>query len=86
MWRITREPFLQSPLLLDGTYTVKADVIDLAGNPAVEATRTVVLDRTPPSIAFATPAAPSSTQAMRNGPDQALMRCETYRAGAASSR
>ncbi|WP_282184002.1 Ig-like domain-containing protein, partial [Azospirillum sp. OGB3] len=37
-----------------GTYTVTADLADVAGNAAVQATRSVSIDRTPPTLAIAT--------------------------------
>ncbi|WP_349620096.1 Ig-like domain-containing protein [Azospirillum argentinense] len=37
-----------------GTYTVTADLADVAGNAAVQATRSVSVDRTPPTLAIAT--------------------------------
>ncbi|WP_344919038.1 beta strand repeat-containing protein, partial [Azospirillum formosense] len=37
-----------------GTYTVTADLADVAGNAAVQATRNVTVDRTPPTLAIAT--------------------------------
>ncbi|WP_210253115.1 Ig-like domain-containing protein, partial [Beijerinckia sp. L45] len=42
----------QAQALADGSYTVKADVSDVAGNPAVEATRALTVDETPPTIAI----------------------------------
>ncbi|WP_210253116.1 Ig-like domain-containing protein, partial [Beijerinckia sp. L45] len=44
----------QAQALADGSYTVKADVSDVAGNPAVEATRALGVDETPPTIAIGT--------------------------------
>ncbi|WP_210253114.1 Ig-like domain-containing protein, partial [Beijerinckia sp. L45] len=43
----------QAQALADGTYTMKADVSDLAGNPAIEATRALTVDETPPTATVA---------------------------------
>src|SRR4029077_103210 len=40
----------QAQGLADGTYTVKADVSDVAGNPATEATHSLTVDETAPTI------------------------------------
>ena len=40
--------------LADGIYTVTADVTDRAGNSAPEATHTLTVDETPPSVSIAT--------------------------------
>ncbi|WP_162600002.1 DUF4347 domain-containing protein [Azospirillum sp. TSH58] len=37
-----------------GTYAITADLTDVAGNAAVQATRSVSVDRTPPTLAIAT--------------------------------
>ncbi|MDW7629421.1 DUF4347 domain-containing protein [Azospirillum brasilense] len=37
-----------------GAYTITADLADVAGNAAVQATRSVSVDRTPPTLAIAT--------------------------------
>ena len=40
--------------LPDGSYTVTANVSDLAGNPATQATRSLTVDETAPTIAIGT--------------------------------
>ncbi|WP_271597220.1 Ig-like domain-containing protein, partial [Bradyrhizobium sp. CCBAU 45384] len=40
--------------LPDGSYSVTANVSDLAGNPATQATHTLTVDETPPTIAIST--------------------------------
>ena len=42
----------QAQALADGSYTVKADVSDAAGNPATEATQTLTVDEHAPTIAI----------------------------------
>jgi hypothetical protein len=43
----------------DGTITIKADLSDVAGNPATQSTRTFTKDATPPTVAITAPAAGS---------------------------
>ena len=52
-WSITVTA-AQAQALADGGFTVRADVSDLAGNPAIEAIQTLTVDATPPTIAVAT--------------------------------
>ncbi len=52
-WSASLSP-AQSRALGDGPCTVKADVTDLAGNPAVEATRNLAVDETPPTLTIHT--------------------------------
>jgi hypothetical protein len=42
----------EAKLLHDGSYTVTADVSDSVGNPAQEATQTIVVDETPPKVTW----------------------------------
>ena len=51
-WSVTVSP-AQALTLANGTYTVKADVSDQAGNQAPEATHTLTVDETAVSIAIA---------------------------------
>ncbi len=51
----------QGRALVNGSYTVKVDGSDSAGNAAVQATRTLTVDETPPIIVIATPIAGDST-------------------------
>ena len=53
----------QAQALADGAYTVTADVSDVAGNPAGQATRAVSVDRTAPTIPSVT-ASPSDANLM----------------------
>ncbi|MEP5613733.1 MAG: Ig-like domain-containing protein [Cyclobacteriaceae bacterium] len=41
--------------LVEGSITVTADVTDLAGNPAVQASEAITLDQTPPTVVIDTP-------------------------------
>src|SRR5258706_256159 len=41
----------QAQALANGSYTVKANVSDLAGNPATQATQAITVDETKPTIA-----------------------------------
>src|SRR6201999_3660243 len=47
----------QAQALADGTYTVKANVSDAAGNAATAATQTITVDETSPTIAITSPIA-----------------------------
>ena len=42
----------QAQALADGSYTVKADVSDLAGNPATQATHSLTVDEHAPTVAI----------------------------------
>jgi len=42
----------EAKLLHDGIYTVTADVMDSAGNPAQEATQAIAVDQTPPKVTW----------------------------------
>ncbi|WP_024519555.1 Ig-like domain-containing protein [Bradyrhizobium sp. Tv2a-2] len=48
-WSVNVSP-AEAKLLHDGNYTVTADVSDTAGNPAPEATQTITVDETPPTV------------------------------------
>ena len=54
-WSVNSSLFL--PNLADGTYTLKANVTDAAGNAATTATQTLTLDETSPTIAITGPIA-----------------------------
>src|SRR4029077_4378883 len=59
--------------LLDGShYTVTADVSDQAGNPAVEASHTLAVDETAPTISIATIAADDVINAQEAQSDLAI--------------
>src|SRR5258706_154026 len=49
----------QAQALANGSYTVKANVSDLAGNPATQATQAITVDETKPTIAIDTNHGPS---------------------------
>jgi len=49
-WSVNVTP-AQAQALADGSYTVKADVSDAAGNPATEVTQTITVDETTPTVA-----------------------------------
>ena len=51
-WSVTVTPE-QATALADGSYTVQADVSDLAGNPAVPASQAFAVDATAPTVAIA---------------------------------
>ena len=53
VWSVT-VPSSLSATLANGNYTVRADVSDLAGNPAAQASRAITLDETTPTITIAT--------------------------------
>ena len=55
-WSITVTQ-TQAQALANGSYTVKADVLDVAGNAAVEASQTLTVNGTAPTIAITTPIA-----------------------------
>src|SRR2546428_585588 len=59
-WTITVTT-AQAQALADGSYTVKANVSDAAGNPATQATQAIKVDETSPTIAITTPIAGDNT-------------------------
>jgi hypothetical protein len=57
----------QAQALADGSYTVKADVSDAAGNPATEATQAITVDETAPAVAI------TSAGGLTNHPTQTVL-------------
>ena len=62
----------QAQALADGSYTVKADVSDAAGNPATEATQTLTVDEHAPTIAIDSNLAAATTPSTSARPRPAL--------------
>src|SRR6202012_3566847 len=50
-------PAAQAQGLADGTYTVKANISDTAGNAATAATQTISVDETVPTVTITSPIA-----------------------------
>ena len=66
--------------LVDGSYTIKADVSDQAGNQAPEATRTLTVDETAPTapgVALTSDTGSSSSDHITNNPALTLSRVES---------
>ena len=55
-WSVSLTPS-QAQGLADGSYTIKANVSDVAGNAATTATQTITVDETAPAIAITSPIA-----------------------------
>ena len=54
----------QATALVDGSYTVQTNLSDAAGNPAIQATRSLTVDETPPTVSSVT-ASPRRRRAPR---------------------
>src|ERR1019366_4036630 len=68
---------VQAQALADGSYTVKADVSNAAGNPAVEATQTITVAETAPVITIATIAGDNTVNAVEAATGFAISGSET---------
>src|ERR1019366_550139 len=68
---------VQAQALADGSYTVKADVSNAAGNPAVEATQTITVAETAPVITIAPIAGDNTVNAVEAATGFAISGSET---------
>src|ERR1019366_6344511 len=75
-WSVNVTP-VQAQALADGSYTVKADVSNAAGNPAVEATQPITVAETAPVITIATIAGDNTVNAVEAATGFAISGSET---------